>query len=105
MASDTMRLVLEAEERAATIEREADKAAADLLAKAERDALEMVRDYERKTQEECRRILDDADSLRGKKEADALLSAREQARDLRANAAPRIPQAVAAVRNILIGKV
>jgi len=105
MASDTMRQVLEAEERAATIEREADREAADLLSKAESAVLEMVREFDRKTQEEARRILDDAEEHRGNREAEAVLSAESQAHVLRADAAPRIPQAVAAVRNILIGKV
>ncbi len=105
MASDNLRRISEAEERAAAIEREADEASASLLASSERTAREKVQQLDQKIEDEIRQILRAADEDRVKLEEDAVRFARKQDLEMRAEVAPRVPVAIAAVRDILIGRV
>lgn len=105
MASDSINRINEAEEYALHIERDAESSSAALLAEAESAARAKVAGMDRETEEEVRRILSDAEEFRRKMESDALRAASEESRSLRASIAPRVPEAVARVRDLLIGKV
>lgn len=105
MASDSIRRISETEEQALVIEREADAAAALILADAERTAREKSAKIDRETDEEVRRILFNAEEARREKESGATRLASEQSDAIRADISPRIPEAVNAVRDLLIGKV
>ena len=105
MASDSIKRISETEEQALQIEREADSAAAVLLADAESAAMAKLAKIDRETDEEVRRILSDAEEARKKKEEDADRLAREESEALRVRVSPRMPEAIAAVRDRIIGKV
>lgn len=105
MASDSIKRISEAEEQSLRIEHEADSAAALILADAERNAREKAAVIDRETDEEVRHILFDAEEARREKESGAIRIAAEESESLRADISPRIPEAVKAVRELLIGKV
>ena len=105
MASDSIKRISETEERALLIEREADSAASALLADAEIAARGKTANIDRETDEEVRRILSDAEEARIRKEQAADLLAREESEALRVRVSPRMPEAIAAVRDRIIGKV
>ncbi len=105
MASDSIKRISETEEQALQIEREADSAAAVLLADAESAASVKLAKIDRETYEEVQRILSDAEEARIRKEQAADLLAREESEVLRTRVSPRMPDAIAAVRDLIIGKV
>ncbi len=105
MASDSIKRISETEEHALRIEREAESQAAALLADAESSALAKAADIERETDEEIRRILSGAEETRRSKENEAVRLAGEESEVLRTRVSPRMPDAIAAVRDLLLGKV
>ncbi len=105
MASDSIKRISEAEERALQIEREADSSAAAMLADAENAARGKAANLDSATDEDVCRILTDAEEARLKTESDALRLAALKSEDLRTDISPRMPAAVAAVRDLIIGKV
>jgi vacuolar-type H+-ATPase subunit H len=105
MASDSIKRISETEEHALQIEHEADSAAAALLADAESAARRKAANMDAETDEEVRRILAEAEEARLTKESDALQLAVLESAALRTDISPRIPAAIAAVRDLIIGKV
>lgn len=104
MASDSMNKIAEAENQASVIEEEAEAKVNAILTEAERLSAVRAEEITNAAMKECQKMILDAEEKRQLFEEDRRKSCESDILALRTNIASKVPQAVAQVRNILIGR-
>lgn len=104
MASDSMMRIAEAENQAASIEEEAKARANAIIADAERLSVARSEEIAKAAEAEYKKLILDAEMRRLLFEKDQNQACESDLIDLRSRVSPKIPLAIAQVRDILIGK-